>query len=75
MAVMAKVDNSLRYCVVHPLDDEPEEKRDPENLGLMPMSRSVRWSLFALRGYLVLMGFLVFYHVLDIAGVFGRHLH
>jgi hypothetical protein len=33
------------------------------------MTRSVRFSLLALRAYLVLMMLLVFYHVLGIAGV------
>jgi hypothetical protein len=62
-----------RYHVVHPLDDVAEEKRDPESLGPMPMTPSVRISLLALRGYLILMGLLVLYHVLDLAGLF-HHL-
>jgi hypothetical protein len=36
----------------------------------MRMTGSVRYSLFALRGYLVLMMALVLYHVLDLAGLF-----
>jgi hypothetical protein len=61
------------FYVVHPLDDIPEEKCNADDLGPMPMTRSVKWSLMALRGYLVIMGLLVAYHVLDLAGVFGHH--
>lgn len=63
------------YIVVHPLHDAPEEKIDTSALGPIKMTRSVRWSLFALRGYLVLMIMLVIYHVIDLAGVFGHHAH
>jgi hypothetical protein len=61
------------YVVVHPLDDQPEEKIDPSALGPMPMTTSARLSLMALRGYLVLMVLLVVYHCVDLAGVFGKH--
>ena len=61
------------FLVVHPLDDQPELKIDTTNLGPMPMTPSVKYSLFALRGYLVLMTLLVMYHVLDLAGGFGHH--
>lgn len=61
------------YLVIHPLDDKPETKVDTANLGPMPMTASVKYSLFALRGYLVLMMLLVLYHVLDLAGLFGHH--
>jgi hypothetical protein len=61
------------FVVVHPLDDVPEVKVDTENLGPMAMTRSVRISLLSLRAYLVLMMLLVFYHVLDLAGLFGHH--
>jgi hypothetical protein len=63
------------FVVVHPLDDLPEEKMDTSALGPMPMTASVRFSLMALRGYLVLMMLLVLYHVMDIAGAFGKHAH
>ncbi|MDR3700277.1 MAG: hypothetical protein P4L56_11610 [Candidatus Sulfopaludibacter sp.] len=62
-----------RFVVIHPLDDVPEEKVDTRNLGPMAMTLSVRISLLSLRAYLVLMMVLVFYHVLDLAGLFGRH--
>jgi len=61
------------FVVIHPLDDVPEEKVDIENLGPMEMTLSVRLSLLSLRAYLVLMMVLVFYHVLDLAGLFGHH--
>jgi hypothetical protein len=60
-----------RFVVIHPLDDEPEQKVDIESLGPMPMTTSVRLSLYSLRGYLVLMMMLVLYHVLHLAGLFG----
>jgi len=61
------------YVVVHPLDDQPEEKIDTSALGPMPMTTSVKLSLMALRGYLILMVLLVFYHCADLAGVLGKH--
>ena len=61
------------YVVVHPLDDEPEEKIDTSMLGPMPMTTSVKLSLMALRGYLVVMALLVGYHCLDLAGSFAKH--
>jgi hypothetical protein len=59
------------YLVVHPLDDRPEEKIDTSMLGPMPMTTSVKFSLMALRGYLILMVLLVVYHCVDLAGVIG----
>ncbi len=63
------------FVVVHPLDDLPEEKVNCSGLGAMPMTSSVKLSLMALRGYLVLMMLLVLYHVMDLAGVFGSRAH
>ncbi len=59
-----------RYVVVHPLDDRPEEKVNTESLGPMAMTRSVKVSLMSLRAYLVLMIVMVFYHVLQLGGLF-----
>jgi hypothetical protein len=64
-----------QFAVVHPLDDVWEEKVDTSSLGRMAMTASVKVSLMALRGYLVLMILLVFYHVIDLAGVFGQRAH
>jgi hypothetical protein len=58
------------FRVVHPLDDIPEEKLDTERLQPMRMTRGVRYSLFALRGYLILMIVLVLFHVLNLAHLF-----
>jgi hypothetical protein len=57
------------FSVVHPLDDEAEEKVDTEHLGPMQMTRTVRICLFALRGYLLLMFGLLGFRVLQLAGV------
>lgn len=59
------------FVVVHPLDDQPEQKIDTSVLGPMPMTTSVKLSLLVLRGYLILMMLLVLYHVMDLAGAFG----
>ncbi|MGH9326888.1 MAG: hypothetical protein ACRD2B_09430 [Terriglobia bacterium] len=67
---MATLPNNLEY-VIHPLDDQPEEKCNPEGLGPMPMSRSVKASLLVLRIYLITMMLLLLYHVLGLAGVIG----
>jgi len=64
---------SNHFVVVHPLDDVPEEKVDVNSLGPMPMTTSVRLSLYSLRGYLMLMMLLVLYRVLAMAGLFGHH--
>ena len=63
------------FVVIHPLDDTPEQKVDTIALGSMPMTASVKLSLIALRGYLVLMMLLVLYHVLDLAGAFVARAH
>ena len=64
-----------QFVVVHPLDDLPEQKVDTAHLGAMPMTFSVKLSLMALRGYLILMMLLLLYHVLDLAGVAGHATH
>ena len=56
------------YLVVHPLDDVPEQKLKSDHLAPMEMTSSVRWSLVALRLYLILMMGLFMYHVCDLAG-------
>ena len=71
----AIIQEEKTYLIVHPLNDIPEVKRNPDDLGPMPMTPSVRFSLFALRGYLVIMGLLVLYHVLNLAGIVGKLPH
>ena len=39
----------------------------------MPLHGCVKLALWVLRGYLVVMAILVVYHLLDVAGVVGRH--
>jgi hypothetical protein len=57
------------YTVVHPLDDEPEEKVETENLGPMRMTITVRVCLYALRAYLLLMFGMLGFRVLQLAGI------
>jgi len=45
----------------------PEEKLKSDHLAPLEMTPAVRWSLFALRAYLILMIILCFYHVIDLA--------
>jgi hypothetical protein len=66
--------NVNRFEVIHPIYDTPEAKCDPTDLGPMKMSKSVRFSLFALRGYLLVMGLMLGYHMLDLAGAFAHHV-
>jgi hypothetical protein len=66
--LMAEEVPQNHYFVIHPLDDIVEEKADTSHLGAMPMTTSVKVSLLALRGYLVLMFVLVIYHAIDVAG-------
>lgn len=58
------------FVVIHPLYDEPEQKKTGVELGRMPMSKPVKFSLLLLRGYLILMFCLLGFHVLDLAGAF-----
>jgi hypothetical protein len=70
---MATMQNSYApeyFRVIHPLDDEPEEKCSTEGLGPIAMTPAVRISLTVLRGYLIAMTLMLGYHVLDLAGVF-----
>ena len=72
---MATVQNSYNpdyFRVIHPLDDEPEEKCSSEGLGHIAMTPTVRLSLKLLRGYLLLMSGMLLYHVLDLAGILHK---
>jgi hypothetical protein len=60
------------FIVIHPLFDEPEQKCDPSGLGAMKMSRSVRLSLLLLRAYLMVMGLMLTYHMLDLSGLLKK---
>jgi len=72
--VMIELDGEMlqerrAFVVVHPLDDVPEEKVETEHLGPMPMTRTVKICLYALRGYLLLMFGLLAFRVAQLAGV------
>jgi hypothetical protein len=60
------------FVVVHPLDDAPEEKVDTTGAGPLRLTRSVKLSLMALRGYLILITLLLLYHVMGLSGLFGH---
>ena len=62
-----------QFYVVHPLDDQPEQKFDVNQLGPMRMTGPVRLSLIVLRAYLIGMGLVVGWRVLELAGVLARH--
>ncbi len=57
------------FEVIHPLQDCAEDKRIPEGLEPIRMSRSVKISLTLLRLYLIMMTLLLIYHVLGLAGI------
>jgi hypothetical protein len=61
-------ENATLYTVVHPLDDLPEKKRNVDELGPMPRTPGVRFTLIALRAYLIVMGVLVAYLAMAHAG-------
>ena len=75
MAKRTNDHNREYFEVIHPLDDEPEQKLSYRSVGLMRMTPTVRVSLTVLRIYLVLMIALVFYRVLLQAGLFGGLQH
>jgi hypothetical protein len=58
--------------VVHPLFDEPEGKMDLDALPPMPMTQSLRFSLVALRAYLMVMVLMVTYRFPELASILGR---
>lgn len=64
--------DSEAFTVVHPLDDQPEQKCSHDSLGPLKMSGSVRTSLIILRGYLIAMVGLVAYRLLELT-VFTHH--
>lgn len=75
MATLTHTLDHTELYVVHPLDDVPEQKHSGENLGKMHLSAGVRISLFTLRAYLILVTGLTIYHMLDLVGLFGHHMH
>jgi hypothetical protein len=68
---MVCLPNNCNLRPIHPLDvpfDQLEVKRPIE--GNIKMTTAVRISLLFLRVYMILMGLLVIYHVLTLAGIF-----
>jgi hypothetical protein len=70
MSSIVAADRGQVYWVVHPLDDEPEEKCSTEGLGLMPMTRTTKVALLSLRCYIFLMIPVILAFILRTAGVF-----
>jgi hypothetical protein len=70
---ITKMNDARVFDVVHPLDDVAEQKCSPEGLGHMHMSGSVKLSLFALRGYLIVMALLVACRLATLTGVLAHH--
>ena len=58
------------FYVIHPLDDQVEEKCQVEGLGLMALSPTVKYSLISLRLYLIFMVGLVVYRILHEMGIY-----
>jgi hypothetical protein len=59
------------FLVIHPLDVTAEDKCETETLGYTPMTPMVRWSLIALRTYLIIMAVMVFCRCLQLARIIG----
>lgn len=69
---MASVQSNYQmagFRVIHPLQDAPETKCESKGPGPIAMTPSVRFSLMALRGYLILMSLLLLWRVLGMAGL------
>lgn len=65
--------NIYGMTVVHPLDDAPEQKCQTNGLGQIEMTPTARISLLVLRIYLVLMTFMLIYHVAELAGIWASN--
>ncbi len=63
----AGITKSKVYYVIHPLYDEPEEKRNPDLLAPMHLSKPAKCALLVLRVYLVAMVCIALYRVLSLA--------
>ncbi len=62
------------FEVIHPIYDVHEEKLTGAELGKIKLTPTVKLSLLALRLYIITMGSLLIYHVLDLVGLFGHHV-
>jgi len=70
--LIEKVADKSEFLVIHPIDDIQEQKVETQNVGPMRLTPAVKLSLFALRGYLVLMMLLVVYRILDMTALSGK---
>ena len=59
--------------VIHPLDDVQEQKCTSEGLGLMELTPTVRFSLTALRVYLIAMTLIILYRTLTLTHLLPQH--
>jgi hypothetical protein len=75
MAALATppIHHETNLYVIHPLDDIHEQKCSSEGLGLMELTPTVRFSLGALRVYLIAMTLIILYRTLTLAHVFTHH--
>jgi hypothetical protein len=69
------IHHDTNLYVIHPLDDIHEQKCSSEGLGLMELTPTVRFSLGALRVYLIAMTLIILYRTLTLAHVFTHHSH
>lgn len=77
MAALATqpIQHDHNLYVIHPLDDVHEQKCSTEGLGLMHLTPTVRFSLGALRVYLIAITCIILYRTLTLAHVFTPHAH
>ena len=73
MATLATQHDPNLY-VIHPLDDVHEQKCTSEGIGLMELTPTVRFSLTALRVYLIAMTLVILYRTLSLTHLFPHHL-
>ena len=69
-ALATKPTTDTNLYVIHPLDDIQEQKCTSEGLGLMELTPVVRFSLTALRVYLIVMTLIILYRTLSLTHLF-----
>ena len=73
--IITTVGREETYYVVHPLDEVPEQKCSPDGLAHMEMTPTVKISLYALRGYLMIIVGLALYHIFTLFMTGAHHVH
>ena len=71
----ADLHHDTSLYVIHPLDDIHEQKCSAEGLGLIELTPTVRFSLGALRVYLIAMTLIILYRTLTLAHLLTHHAH